>query len=184
MRVSQLLHDMDKRDLVDIVFVQNSEGVCTENEVLYFGEVKGISKDDPINKLHVSNIYAENSIIHVLTESLMEERNVMKILRKKPLQKPCVVEIDDECIKATESLIRQGKLAAFIIASDLCVIYDPYARGGGGMFNCDIIGENFFGSIVICGKERDCEEIKIRKLPVTVSGLKKAIPSLWEAPNE
>ena len=64
MRLSQLIHKMDKDDLI-IVYDGNKKIDCME---VYNGEVRGIKKDDPINRHHVYNIFADGDTIVVLAE--------------------------------------------------------------------------------------------------------------------
>ena len=64
MRVSQLIHAMDRDDLI-IVNDGNKKINCIE---VYNGEVRGIKKDDPINRYHVHNIFADGDTIVVLAE--------------------------------------------------------------------------------------------------------------------
>lgn len=64
MRVSQLIHAMDKDDLI---IINDGNKKITELEV-YRGEVRGIKKDDPINRYHVHHIFADGDTIVVLAE--------------------------------------------------------------------------------------------------------------------
>ena len=56
MRVSQIIHAMDRDDEILIEEANNK----IDRMTLYHGEVRGIKKDDPINKMHVV-ILAERS---------------------------------------------------------------------------------------------------------------------------
>lgn len=62
MKVSQLLHVMDKDDPIVI----DDYDAPLDNMTLYEGVVRGIKKDDPINKMHVMSICACNDLILVL----------------------------------------------------------------------------------------------------------------------
>lgn len=62
MKISQLLHAMDKDDL--IVIDDYDEPIT--KMTLYEGTVRGIVRDNPINKMHIESICAENDTILVL----------------------------------------------------------------------------------------------------------------------
>ena len=62
MRVSQLLHTMDKDDLIII----DDYNAPIDKMTLYKGTVRGIVRDNPINKMHVESICAANDTILVL----------------------------------------------------------------------------------------------------------------------
>ena len=70
MRVSQLIHAMDRDDLI-IINDGNKKINCME---VYNGEVRGIKKDDPINRYHVHHIFADGDTIVVLAEEQREEK--------------------------------------------------------------------------------------------------------------
>ena len=65
MRVSQLIHCMDRNDEIII----DDFDKLIENMTLYKGVVKGIKKDDPINKMHVVSICADDDKVLVLAET-------------------------------------------------------------------------------------------------------------------
>ena len=58
MKVSQLLHVMDKDD--DIIIEDES--------TIYKGEVRGIKRDDPINRMHVDHVFACDNKMFVLVK--------------------------------------------------------------------------------------------------------------------
>ena len=62
MRVSQLLHVMDKDD--DIVVHDYDKPI--DQSILYQGTVRGIYKDNPINRMHVLSVCAAEDVISVL----------------------------------------------------------------------------------------------------------------------
>ena len=64
MKVSQLLHAMGKEDKILIEDANNT----VDRMTLYHGEVRGIKRDDPINKFHVEYILADGETIVVLAE--------------------------------------------------------------------------------------------------------------------
>ena len=64
MRVSQLIHAMDRDDLI----IVNDGNKRISNMEVYNGEVRGIKKDNPINKYHVHHIFADGDTIVVLAE--------------------------------------------------------------------------------------------------------------------
>ena len=64
MRVSQLIHAMDKDDLI---IVDDGNKRVTDMRV-YNGKVGGIKKDNPINRYHVHHIFADGDTIVVLAE--------------------------------------------------------------------------------------------------------------------
>lgn len=65
MRVSQITHAMDKDDEIVI----DAYDAPIDRMTLYRGSVRGIKKDDPINKMHVSSICADNDTILLLVEN-------------------------------------------------------------------------------------------------------------------
>lgn len=64
MRVSQLLRVMDKDDEIVIDDVD----LPIDKNTIYQGPVRGIKKDNPINKIHIGAICAANDTIFVLVE--------------------------------------------------------------------------------------------------------------------
>ncbi|MBR2388138.1 MAG: hypothetical protein IKB02_09840 [Clostridia bacterium] len=64
MRVSQLLHVMDKNDEVVI----NDFGKAVDKMTIYEGLVKGINRDNPINKMCVACICASDDTIYIVAE--------------------------------------------------------------------------------------------------------------------
>lgn len=74
MRVSQLIHAMDRDDLI-IINDGNKKIDCME---VYNGEVRGIKKDDPINRYHVHHIFADGDTIVVLAEKQREKRRTKR----------------------------------------------------------------------------------------------------------
>ena len=64
MRVSQLIHAMDRDDLI----IVNDGNKRITNMCVYSGEVRGIKKDDPINRYHIHHIFADGDTIVVLAE--------------------------------------------------------------------------------------------------------------------
>ena len=59
MRVSQLLHTMDKEVLITILDAEKT----IANHLLYEGDVRGITRDNPINGYHVTKIFAYDDIV-------------------------------------------------------------------------------------------------------------------------
>ena len=64
MRVSQLLHAMYKGD--SIVIEDYNKPI--DKNILYEGTVRGIERDDPINKMHIQSICADGDTILVLVQ--------------------------------------------------------------------------------------------------------------------
>ena len=64
MRVSQLIHAMDRDDLI----IVNDGNKRITNMCVYEGVVRGIKKDNPINRYYVHNIFADGDTIVVLAE--------------------------------------------------------------------------------------------------------------------
>lgn len=62
MKVSQLIHAMDKYD--DIII--NDENKPINNMQVYRGTVRGIKRDDPVNKMIVQNVLACDNVLIVL----------------------------------------------------------------------------------------------------------------------
>lgn len=69
MRVSQLIHAMDKGELIVI----NDGNKKITNMRLYKGPVIGIKKDDPINRYHVHKFFAVEDTIVVIAENQRKE---------------------------------------------------------------------------------------------------------------
>lgn len=70
MKVSQLLHVMDKDDEIVI----DNYNAPINNTVIYKGTVRGIKRDNPVNQMHVSSIFANDDTIFVLAEEPRERR--------------------------------------------------------------------------------------------------------------
>lgn len=70
MRVSQLIHAMDKDDMIVI----DDYNAPIDNMTIYEGTVRGIKRDNPINQMHVSSISAKYDTILVLAEKARERR--------------------------------------------------------------------------------------------------------------
>lgn len=70
MRVSQLLHVMDKDDVIVI----DNYNAPIDNTTIYEGAVRGINRDNPVNRMHVASICAKNDTIFVLAEEPRERR--------------------------------------------------------------------------------------------------------------
>lgn len=64
MKLSQLLHAMDKDDMIVI----DDYNAPIDNMTIYQGTVRGIKRDNPINQMHVSSICAKDDTILVLVE--------------------------------------------------------------------------------------------------------------------
>ena len=62
MKVSQLIHAMDKDDEL----IVDDESKPINKMQLYRGSVRGIKRDDPINAMHVNSVFACDNIIVVL----------------------------------------------------------------------------------------------------------------------
>lgn len=62
MKVSQLIHAMDRDDLIVI----DDFDAPIDKMNLYSGTVRKIYKDNPINKMHIMSICADNDVILVL----------------------------------------------------------------------------------------------------------------------
>lgn len=62
MKVSQLIHDMDKDDEIVI----DDYDAPIDKMTIYKGAVRGIKKDNPVNKMHIESVCAVNSTILVL----------------------------------------------------------------------------------------------------------------------
>lgn len=62
MRISQLIHAMDKDEKIII----NDESKPINRMELYAGSARGIKRDDPINKLHINSVFACDDIMVVL----------------------------------------------------------------------------------------------------------------------
>ena len=70
MKVSQLIHAMDKDDIIVI----DDYNAPIDNMTVYEGTVRGIKRDNPINQMYVSSICAKDDTILVLAEKASERR--------------------------------------------------------------------------------------------------------------
>lgn len=70
MRVSQLIHAMDKDDDI-VIHDADKRANCMQ---IYKGTVRGLKKDDPINKMHVHHFFACDNVIMVLVGKKKENR--------------------------------------------------------------------------------------------------------------
>lgn len=66
MKVSQLLHAMDKDE--EILIDNDDVHERITQPPLYEGNVRGIKRDDPINRMHINHIFAHDSVMVVLVE--------------------------------------------------------------------------------------------------------------------
>lgn len=71
MKVSALLHVMEKDDLIVI----DDFDKPINNMLLYEGRVRGISRDSPINRMHVSSLCAINDTVYILVEQPKAKQN-------------------------------------------------------------------------------------------------------------
>lgn len=65
MRLSQLLHVMDRDEDICI----DDMGKRIDENRIYAGNVRGIKRDDPINKMHVVCIFPSDNTLNVLVKS-------------------------------------------------------------------------------------------------------------------
>lgn len=70
MKVSQLIHTMGRDDA--IVIDDADRRICSMT--IYTGKVRGIKKDDPINRMNVKHIYADGDVIYVLAKNFSKEK--------------------------------------------------------------------------------------------------------------
>lgn len=63
MKLSQLIHAMDREDVI----IVNDEGQPVDETCLYRGEVRGIKRDDPLNKRHITKLFAFDDMVVVFT---------------------------------------------------------------------------------------------------------------------
>ena len=64
MIVSQLLHTIYREDLIRIV----DKNLPISSMIIFEGEVRGIKRDNPINKMHVKSIFTDGGVIHIIAE--------------------------------------------------------------------------------------------------------------------
>lgn len=69
MKVSQLLHAMDKDDLIVI----DDYDKPIDKMTLYKGNVRGIKRDNPINKMHIMSVCANDDRILLLAVNPKEK---------------------------------------------------------------------------------------------------------------
>lgn len=83
MRVSQVLHAMDKDDTVVIVDLY---GEGDEGE-LYCGFPGGVKRDDPLNRMHVDTLAACDGDLAIFVKRQTREENAMHANRRRGRQK-------------------------------------------------------------------------------------------------
>ena len=76
MKVSQLIHAMDRDD--DIIIDKADERI--DKMTIYNGTVRGIKKDNPINKMHVQHVFACDNVMVVLA---VEQRGAFSCAHEK-----------------------------------------------------------------------------------------------------
>lgn len=69
MRLSQLIHAMDRDDDITV----SDYGAPIDKCLLYDGIVRGIKKDNEINKMHVVNVTASADVVCVLVSRRKEQ---------------------------------------------------------------------------------------------------------------
>lgn len=69
MRLSQLIHAMDRDDDISV----SDYGAPIDKCLLYDGIVRGIKKDNEINKMHVVNVTASDDVVCVLVSRRKEQ---------------------------------------------------------------------------------------------------------------
>ena len=69
MRLSQLIHAMDRDDDICV----SDYGAPIDKCLLYDGIVRGIKKDNEINKMHVVNVTASDDVVCVLVSRRKEQ---------------------------------------------------------------------------------------------------------------
>ena len=84
MKVSQLIHTMDKDD---VIVIDDYEAPI-DKMTIYEGPVKGISRDNPINKMHIESVCAHGSRMLVLAVNPKE--------RESGLQKDTSIALNAE----------------------------------------------------------------------------------------
>ena len=80
MKVSQLIHAMDRDDSIVI----DDFDAPIDKMNLYSGTVRGIYKDNPINKMHIKSICADDDVILVLVRT-EGKRNGNTICKQKEI---------------------------------------------------------------------------------------------------
>lgn len=70
MRLSQLIHAMDRDDDICV----SDYGAPIDKCLLYDGIVRGIKKDNEINKMHVVNVTASDDVVCVLVSRRKEQK--------------------------------------------------------------------------------------------------------------
>ena len=70
MKLSQLIHAMDRHDT--IIVNAYDKNLPMNKKAIYYGEVRGIYKDNPINKCHVKFVAAMQD--ELLVEIAVDER--------------------------------------------------------------------------------------------------------------
>lgn len=96
-----------------------------------------------------------------------------KVIIKRPGERPVSTNISD----TLENLQKHvgGYIEIFPLATDLVVICNEEGKPLGLPYNCNIIGEDFCGTIIFAGRDKDEE---LADIPIDFKQFKKMFPDL------
>lgn len=95
-----------------------------------------------------------------------------KVIIKRPGERPISTNISD----TLENLQKHvgGYIEIFPLATDLVVICNEEGKRLGLPYNCNIIGEDFCGTIIFAGRKGD----ELADIPIGFQSFKKMFPDL------
>lgn len=98
----------------------------------------------------------------------------IKVLIKEPCKKPRCVNIS--CSLENLQKTVGGHVESVTLFSDFVVLCNEEGRYKGLPWNCDILGINFVGTIIMCGVSND----EFADIPISYSDVRRLMPQLWE----
>lgn len=101
-------------------------------------------------------------------------KDYIKVLVKKPGLKPNFNTIKNEL--AYFQAIVGGYIETFTIATDCVIICNEEGRLMNLPYNCNICGEDFVGTIILCGVDGD----EFSDFPLELGDAKVVFTKLWE----
>ncbi len=98
----------------------------------------------------------------------------IKVLIKEVGKKPRCVNIS--CSLKNLQKTVGGDIETVTIAEDFVVICNEEGRLLGLPHNCNIVGVDFVGTIILCGIDGD----NFGDIPLPYADIKRILPNLWE----
>ena len=96
----------------------------------------------------------------------------MKVIVKEPGRAAYEAEVENNLEDLQEAV--GGYIQAVPLMTDFVIICDEEGRLKGKLYNCEICGVSFVGTILICGQDND----EFADAPVPLKTLKPLMPQL------